>query len=307
MLSFPTSVLWFSNTNWVSSESTQFWCYLEYAQTLQVKGSFAQTAFTSDASSKSQEFWPNAYKPGESHNLLLRFQYSLERFTEFMKRLYLHFAAYYKGYISGTGSGKWYLGHRMGARALVWIFHALPRHATLSALQWLPLPRERSGGRWSWKFQHSDHGLILFVVVIQSLSHVQLLATPCNPIDYSTPGYPVLHHLPELAQTHIHCIYHLVLCCPLPSCLQSFPASGSFPMSRLFVSGDQSIGASASTSVLLINIQDWYPLGLTGWISLQSKGILAVFNITAQKHQFFSIQPSLWSNSHIHAWLVEKP
>ena len=175
MLSFPTSVLWFSNTNWVSSESTQFWHYLELAQTLQVKGSFAQTAFTSDASSKSQEFWPNAYKPGESHNLLLRFQYSPERFTEFMKKLYLHFAAYYKGYISRTGSGKRYLGQRMGARALVWIFHALPRHATLSALQWLPLPRERSGGRWSWKFQHSDHGLILFVVVIQSLSHVHSL------------------------------------------------------------------------------------------------------------------------------------
>ena len=153
-----------------------------------------------------------------------------------------------------------------------------------------------------------------FNIVIMAWSFLLLLfsrsvmSTPCNTIDYSTPGYPVLHHLPELAQTHIHCIYHLVICCPLLSCLQSFPASGSFPVSRLFVSGDQSIGASASTSVLLINIQGWYPLGLTGWISLQSKGILAVFsNITAQNHQFFSIQPSLWSNSHIHTWLVEKP
>ena len=75
---------------------------------------------------------------------------------------------------------------------------------------------------------------------------------------------------------------------PFSSCLQSFPASGSFPMSQLFTSGGQSIGVSASTSVLPMNIQDWFPLGWTGWISLQSKGLSRVFsNTTVQKHQFF--------------------
>ena len=81
---------------------------------------------------------------------------------------------------------------------------------------------------------------------------------------------------------------------PFSSSLQSFPASGSFPMSRLFASGSQSIGVSASTSVLPMNVQDWLPLGLTGWISLQSKGLSWVFfNTTIQKHQFFSTQLSL--------------
>ena len=92
--------------------------------------------------------------------------------------------------------------------------------------------------------------------------------------------------------------------CPL----QSFPASGSFQMRQLFASSGQSIGISASTSVLPINIQDWSPLGWTGWISLQSKGLSRVFsNTTVQKHQFFSTQPSSQSNSHIHTWPLEKP
>ena len=90
-------------------------------------------------------------------------------------------------------------------------------------------------------------------------------------------------------------------------CLQSFPASGSFPKSQFFPSGGQSIGASISASVLPVNIQSWFPLGMTGWISFQSKGLSKVFNTTVQKHQFFSAQPSLWSNSHIHTWLMEKP
>ena len=94
---------------------------------------------------------------------------------------------------------------------------------------------------------------------------------------------------------------------PFSSCLQSFPASGSFPRSQFFTSGSQSIGASASASVLPVNIQDWFPLGWTGWISLQSKGLSRVFsNTTVQKYQFFNAQPSLWSNSHIHTWLLEK-
>ena len=89
------------------------------------------------------------------------------------------------------------------------------------------------------------------------------------------------------------------------SCPQSFPASGSFPLSRLFSSGDQSIGASAS--VLPVNIQGWFPLGWTGLISLLSKGLSTIFSSTIQKHQFFGVQPSLWSNSYIHTWLLEKP
>ena len=91
---------------------------------------------------------------------------------------------------------------------------------------------------------------------------------------------------------------------PFSSCPQSSTALGSFQMSQLFASGGQSIGASASVWVLLMNIQDWFPLGLTGFISLQFKALSRVFsNTTVQKHQFFSIHHSLQSNSHIHTWL----
>ena len=94
---------------------------------------------------------------------------------------------------------------------------------------------------------------------------------------------------------------------PFSSRLQSFPASGSFPVSQFVTSGGQSVGASASASVLPMNIQDWFPLGWTGLI-LQSKGLSRVFsNNTVQKHRFFSAQPSLCSNSYIHIWLLEKP
>ena len=95
---------------------------------------------------------------------------------------------------------------------------------------------------------------------------------------------------------------------PFSSCLQSFPASGSFPRRQFFASGGQSIRASASASVPPMNIQDWFPLGLTDLISLQSKGLSRVLsNTMVQKHQFFDAQLSLWSNSHIHTWLLEKP
>ena len=96
---------------------------------------------------------------------------------------------------------------------------------------------------------------------------------------------------------------------PFSSCPQSLPASGSFPMSQLFFAwGGQSIGVSALASVLPMNTQDWFPLEWTGWISLQSKGLLRVFsNTIVQKHQFFSAQPSSQSNSHIHTWPLEKP
>ena len=95
---------------------------------------------------------------------------------------------------------------------------------------------------------------------------------------------------------------------PFSSCVRSFSASGSFQMTQCFASGGQSIGVSASTSVLPMNIQDWSPLGWTGWIPLQSKGLSRVFsNITVQKHQFIGAQLSSQSNSHIQTWLLEKP
>ena len=95
---------------------------------------------------------------------------------------------------------------------------------------------------------------------------------------------------------------------PFSSHLQSFPALGTFAMHRFFASVVQSIGVSASASIHPGNTQDWFPLGWTGWISLQSKRLSRVFsNTTVQKQQFFGAQPSSQSNSHIHTWLLEKP
>ena len=94
---------------------------------------------------------------------------------------------------------------------------------------------------------------------------------------------------------------------PFSSCLQSFPASRPFHVSQFFTSGSQSTRSSTSASVLPMNIHDWFPLELTGWISFQSNGLSRVFsNTTAQKHQFFSVQLSLWPNSYIHTWLWKK-
>ena len=122
----------------------------------------------------------------------------------------------------------------------------------------------------------------------------------------SMPGFPVHNHLLGLAQTHVHWVSDAISSSVVPysSCLQSFPVLRSFPVSRLFTSGGQNIGASASVSIPPMNIQDWFPLGLTGLISLQSKGLSRVFS-TVQKHQFFSTQPSLWASSHIHTWLLD--
>ena len=114
-------------------------------------------------------------------------------------------------------------------------------------------------------------------------------------MDCSMPGLPVHHQLPEFTHTHVHWVGDAISSSVIPfsSCPQSFPASGSFLMSQFFTAGGQSIGASALASVFPMNIQDWFPLGWTGWISLQSKGLSRVFsNITVQKHQFFSAQPS---------------
>ena len=127
------------------------------------------------------------------------------------------------------------------------------------------------------------------------------------------PGFPVHHQLPEPAQTYVHQVgdaiqpSHPVI--PFFSHLQSFPASGSFPMSQFFTTGGQSTGVSASASVFPMNIQDGSPLERTGWISLQSKGFSRVFsNTTLQKHQFFGTLLSLQSNSltSIHAAAAAK-
>ena len=141
-------------------------------------------------------------------------------------------------------------------------------------------------------------------------SAAQLCLTLCEPVDCQHTRH-TLHHL--------HYLHYVWVCSdicalnwwchptimssviPFSSCPQSFPASGSFEISRLFASGGQSIGVSASASVLPKNTQNWSPLGWTGWISLQSKGLSRVFsNTTVQKHQFFGAQPSSQSNSHIH-------
>ena len=116
--------------------------------------------------------------------------------------------------------------------------------------------------------------------------------------------------LPELAQSHLNQIDDAIQPShPLSSSLSVFDLSqhqGLSQMSQFFASGDKSIGASASASVLPMNIQDWFPLGLTGWISLQSKELSRVFFITTvQKHQFFGTRLSLYSNSHINTWLLK--
>ena len=131
-------------------------------------------------------------------------------------------------------------------------------------------------------------------------SVAKLCLTLCDPMDCSLPGFRVLHCLLEFAQTHVYWVSDAIqpsypLLSPSPPAFNlSQHQSGSFPMSQFFTSDGQSIGVSASASVLPMNIQDWFPLGWTGWISLQSKGLSRVFsNTTIQKHQFFGAQLSL--------------
>ena len=139
----------------------------------------------------------------------------------------------------------------------------------------------------------------------------QSCLTPCDSTDCSTTGFPVLHYLPEFPQIHVHFVSDAIH----PSHPLSPPSLSAFNLSQhqgLFkwVSslGSQSIGVSVSASFLPMNSQDWFPLGWTSLISLQSKGLSRVFsNTTTQKHQFFGTQLSSQSNSHIHTWLLEKP
>ena len=144
------------------------------------------------------------------------------------------------------------------------------------------------------------------VAIVQSLSHVRLFVTQWTAAPQASLSITISWNLLKFMSIELVMpSNHLFLCHPLSSCPQSFSASESFPMSWLFASGGQSIRASASIPPM--NIQDWFPLGWTGWISLQSKGFSRVFpNTTVQKHQFFGAQSSLWSSSHIHIRLLEK-
>ena len=143
-----------------------------------------------------------------------------------------------------------------------------------------------------------SHWVLSKSLWLHGLQHVRLPCPSPTPRDYSK-SYPSNWWCHPMISSSV---------IPFSSHLQSFPASGSFLMSQLFESSGQSIGVSASASVRPMNIQDWLPLGLTGLISLQSKGLSRIFsNTTVQKHQFFSTQLSLWSKSHIHTWLLDKP
>ena len=139
---------------------------------------------------------------------------------------------------------------------------------------------------------------------IRSCSVTQSCLTLCDSIDWSKPGFPVLHYLPEFGQTHVHWVRDAIqpsnpLLSPSPPALNLSQHQGLFKwVSSLLTLCGQSIEASASASVLPMNIQDWFPLGLTGLNSLLSRGLSRVFsNTTIQRHQFFNTQPSLWSSS----------
>ena len=146
------------------------------------------------------------------------------------------------------------------------------------------------------------------MLVVQLISRVCLFPTPRTEAHPAPLSFTMSRSLRKFTSTELLMpSNHPILCSSFSFCLQSFPASGFISTSRLFASGGQSLRVSASASVLPMNIQDWFPLGLTVLISLQSKGLSRVFSSTTiQRHQFFNAQPSLWSNSHIRTWLLGK-
>ena len=149
------------------------------------------------------------------------------------------------------------------------------------------------------------------LLAVQLRSHFWLFPTPWTAACQVSPPLNISWNLPIPSSHPLNWWCHLTISSSVALfcfCLQSFPASGSFQMSQFLTSGGQSIRASASASVIPVNIQDWFPLGLTDLISLLSKGLSRVFSSsTVQKHQFFGAQPSSQSNSHIHTWPLEKP
>ena len=151
--------------------------------------------------------------------------------------------------------------------------------------------RDTKGTLHASQFSQFSHSVTSDSLRPHGLQHTRL---PCPS---STP-WPYLNSCPSSWWCHPTVSSSVV---PFSSCLQSFPASGSFPVRQFFTSGGQSIGVSASASVLPMNIQDRFPLGCTGWISLQSKELSRIFSSTTiQKHQFFDAQPSSWSNSYLY-------
>ena len=149
---------------------------------------------------------------------------------------------------------------------------------------------------------------LILLLFSQSLSHIWLFAAPWTAAYQASLSFTITHSLLKLMSIKSEMpSNHLILCRPLllPSI---FPSIRVFSNESVLRIRWPNIGVSASASVLPMNIQGWFPLGWTGWISLQSKGLSRVFfNTTVQKHQFFGTQLSLWSNSHIHTWLLEKP
>ena len=157
----------------------------------------------------------------------------------------------------------------------------------------------------------------LYMTTRKTISSIQfsLVAesclTLCNSMDSSTPGLPVNHQLLEFTQTHVHWVGDAIqpshpLLSPSPPTFNLSQNQGLFQWVVLGIRWPN-IGVSPSASVLPMNIQDWFPLGWTGWISMQSKGLSRVSSNTAvQKHQILGAQLSLWSNTHIHTWLQEK-
>ena len=148
-----------------------------------------------------------------------------------------------------------------------------------------------------------------YIVVVQLPSRVWLFVTPWTAVRQASLSFTTSRSLLKLMSIEsVMASNHLILCRLLPFLPSIFPSIRVFPVSRLFTLGGQSIGVSASASVLPMNIQGWFHLGLIGLTSLLSKGLSRVFsNTTIQKYQFFGAQPSLWSNPHIHTWLLEKP
>ena len=164
----------------------------------------------------------------------------------------------------------------------------------------------RTGAKVGWVQTSVD-----WIEERQFSSVAQSCPTLCDPTDWSMPGFTVHHQLPELTQTHVHWVGDPIqpshpLSSPSPSAFDLSQHQGLFQWVSSLHQVAKVLGASAS--VLSMNIQDRFPLRLTDLMSLQAKGLWRVFsNTTVQKHRFFGAQFSLWSNSHIHTWLLEKP
>ena len=182
----------------------------------------------------------------------------------------------------------------------------------LSNLKYHSLPEQALHGIYQgifyiFRLDNKRLKVVIDSFVVHSLSCIQIFATLWTEARLSCPfsptvcpnSYPLSQWChPTISSSGI----------PFFFCPQSFPTSGSSPRSQLFTSNGQIMGALASASVLPMNSQSWFPLGLTGLTSFQSMGLSRIFSSsTIRKHQFFSIQSSLWSNSHIYTWLLEKP